>query len=122
MCGSTIAGGWRATRTVPIVFVAVADPVGAGYVDSLARPGGNATGFTNYEFSMGAASIVLLSARDRALEALHECPLRAALRAASLLRSRRPPPLAHLCCRRTSTCDPGHPARSAPVARLLPLP
>src|SRR5262249_60614600 len=69
-----------------------------------------------------ASSIVPLSARDRALEALDQCPLRGALRAASRLRFRRPPPLAHLCCRRTSTCDPGHPARSAPVARLLPLP
>src|SRR5262249_17512869 len=69
-----------------------------------------------------SSSIVLLSARDRALEALDQCPLRAALRAASRLRFRRPPPLAHPCCRRTSTCDPRHPARSAPIARLLPLP
>src|SRR3974390_1034350 len=40
------------TRTVPIVFATVVDPVGAGYVDSLARPGGNITGFTTFEFSM----------------------------------------------------------------------
>jgi len=39
----------HATRTVPIVFVGVTDPVGAGFVESLARPGGNATGFTLFE-------------------------------------------------------------------------
>src|SRR5262249_58796748 len=40
----------QATRTVPIVFVQVTDPVGAGYVESLARPGGNATGFIPFEY------------------------------------------------------------------------
>ena len=44
----------QATRTVPIVFVGVADPVGAGLVDSLARPGGNATGFMQFEYSLSA--------------------------------------------------------------------
>ena len=43
--GSTLGALLQATRTVPIVFPVVADPVGAGFVDSLARPGGNATGF-----------------------------------------------------------------------------
>jgi len=42
----------QATRAVPIVFVLVPDPVGAGFVASLARPGGNATGFLNFEFGM----------------------------------------------------------------------
>jgi putative ABC transport system substrate-binding protein len=42
------------TTTVPIVFVGVVDPVGAGYVRSLARPGGNITGFTNFEYSLSA--------------------------------------------------------------------
>ena len=42
----------RATRTVPIVFAGVADPVGAGYVDSLARPGGNVTGFALFEYGI----------------------------------------------------------------------
>src|SRR5262245_42873700 len=57
---STTAPMLRATRTVPVVFVSVVDPVGAGYVDSLARPGGNVTGFTNFEFSMGAKWLELL--------------------------------------------------------------
>jgi ABC-type uncharacterized transport system substrate-binding protein len=43
----------EATRSVPIVFVIVPDPVGAGYVDRLARPGGNATGFTTFEYDIG---------------------------------------------------------------------
>jgi putative ABC transport system substrate-binding protein len=50
----------QATRTVPIVFVQVSDPVGAGYVASLARPGGNATGFTLFEYGMGGKWLELL--------------------------------------------------------------
>jgi putative ABC transport system substrate-binding protein len=50
----------QVTRTVPIVFAAVADPVGAAFVDSLARPGGNATGFMIYEFSIGGKWLDLL--------------------------------------------------------------
>ena len=50
----------QATRTVPIVFVQVADPVGAGFVDSLARPGGNVTGFMVFEFSLSGKWLELL--------------------------------------------------------------
>src|SRR5215472_1961874 len=50
----------RATRTVPIVFVQMTDPVGAGVVESLARPGGNATGFTNAEYGMSGKWLELL--------------------------------------------------------------
>jgi putative ABC transport system substrate-binding protein len=51
---STVAPLLQATRTVPIVFAGTADPVGAGMVASLARPGGNATGFMQFEFSLSA--------------------------------------------------------------------
>jgi putative ABC transport system substrate-binding protein len=50
----------QATRTIPIVFAVVADPVGAGFVESLARPGGNATGFTVYEYSIAGKWLELL--------------------------------------------------------------
>jgi putative ABC transport system substrate-binding protein len=50
----------QATRTVPIVFAVVIDPVGAGFVDSLARPGGNATGFTVFEYGMSGKWLELL--------------------------------------------------------------
>jgi putative ABC transport system substrate-binding protein len=48
------------TRNIPIVFVLVADPVGAGFVDSLAHPGGNATGFSALEYSSGSKWVELL--------------------------------------------------------------
>ena len=56
----TTAALREATRTLPIVFVAVSDPVGAGYVASLARPGGNVTGFTFVEYGMSGKWLELL--------------------------------------------------------------
>jgi putative tryptophan/tyrosine transport system substrate-binding protein len=50
----------QSTSTIPIVFALVADPVGAGFVESLARPGGNATGFTNFEYAFGGKWLELL--------------------------------------------------------------
>jgi putative tryptophan/tyrosine transport system substrate-binding protein len=50
----------QASRTTPIVFVQVSDPVGAGFVESLARPGGNTTGFTPFEFGISAKWLQLL--------------------------------------------------------------
>src|SRR5262249_7992517 len=50
----------QATRTVPVVFVYVPDPVGAGFVESLARPGGNATGFTGFDFGISAKWLEML--------------------------------------------------------------
>jgi len=50
----------RITRSVPIVFANVIDPVGASYVTSLARPGGNMTGFTAFEYSIGGKWLAVL--------------------------------------------------------------
>jgi putative ABC transport system substrate-binding protein len=56
----TLAALQRATRSVPIVFVGVIDPVGAGFVSSLAKPGGNTTGFIAFEYTIGAKWLELL--------------------------------------------------------------
>jgi ABC-type uncharacterized transport system substrate-binding protein len=58
--GSVVGPLLQVTRTVPIVFTQVTDPVGAGFVDSLARPGGNATGFINFEYGMSVKWLELL--------------------------------------------------------------
>jgi putative tryptophan/tyrosine transport system substrate-binding protein len=57
---STVGPLLQATRTVPIVFPVASDPVGAGLIDSLARPGGNATGFMSEEYSMAGKWLELL--------------------------------------------------------------
>ena len=58
--GAIVGALQQATRTVPIVFVTVIDPVGGGWVASLARPGGNATGFASYDFSLSGKWLELL--------------------------------------------------------------
>ena len=58
--GPTVEQVLQATRTVPIVFVIAADPVGSGFVDSLSRPGGNATGFMQFEYSLAGKWLELL--------------------------------------------------------------
>ena len=63
--GNRMAPLLQATRTVPIVFVLVADPVGAGFVDTLARPSGNATGFLQFEYDLSGKWLELAQA-DRA--------------------------------------------------------
>lgn len=50
----------QATRTIPIVFVQAVDPVGSGYVESMSRPGGNTTGFTQFEYSLSGKWLELL--------------------------------------------------------------
>ncbi len=58
--GECRMGLLQATRTVPIVFAYTADPVGAGFVESLARPGGNATGFLQFEYGLSGKWLELL--------------------------------------------------------------
>jgi putative tryptophan/tyrosine transport system substrate-binding protein len=59
--GGTVVGALqKASRTVPIVFVNVTDPIGRGYVDTLSQPGRNASGFTSFEFGMGGQWLQLL--------------------------------------------------------------
>src|SRR5262249_56109548 len=62
------------TRTVPIVFVQVLDPVSSGFVESLARPGGNVTGFSGYDFGLGVKWLELL--KDVAPNVTKVCVLR----------------------------------------------
>jgi len=58
--GPNMAALQQSTRTIPIVFVSVADPVAAGFVDSLSRPGGNITGFMNTEYGLSGKWLELL--------------------------------------------------------------
>jgi putative tryptophan/tyrosine transport system substrate-binding protein len=57
---ASVAALQRATRSIPIVFANVIDPVGAGFITSMARPGGNTTGFTAFEYSIGGKWLELL--------------------------------------------------------------
>ena len=58
--GAVVGPVLQLTHTIPVVFTQTPDPVGAGFVDSLARPGGNATGFTNSEYSENGKLLELL--------------------------------------------------------------
>src|SRR5262249_44504232 len=83
----------RVSRTVPIVFSGVIDPVGSGLVASLARPGGNATGFVSFEYALAAKWLELLkevAPQTRRVAVLRE-PWASAGRGKSR-RARRPPP------------------------------
>src|SRR5664279_3624661 len=60
VAGAAVLAMQRASRTVPIVFAQAIDPVGAGYVASLARPGGNATGFMQFEFGLAGKWLQML--------------------------------------------------------------
>src|SRR3982074_1083319 len=55
-----VEGLHRATRTIPIVFAGLTDPVGAGFIESLSRPGGNTTGFTAFEYGISTKWVELL--------------------------------------------------------------
>src|SRR5262245_24497834 len=101
----------QASRTVPIVFLLVTDPVSSGYVASLSRPGGSATGFTQWEFSISAKWIELLkevAPSVKRVAALYE-PARPAGSAKSAQ-----------CSRGTLTGDRDQPAERKRCARYRP--
>jgi putative ABC transport system substrate-binding protein len=64
---ATVGPLLQVTRTVPIVFVVVPDPVGSGFIDSLSRPGGNATGFLQFEYSLAGKWLELLKQIEPAM-------------------------------------------------------
>ncbi len=66
----------RTTRTIPIVFMAVSEPVAQGFVASLAHPGGNLTGFTHLEPTLGAKWLDLLKETRRTSRVPHSCSTR----------------------------------------------
>ena len=88
----------EATGSVPVVFVNISDPVGTGFVDSLARPGGNVTGFTNFEYAMGEKWLQTLKeiAPRRDQDGHHRQPEKSQHRALSA--SRSSPPRRHSRC------------------------
>jgi len=71
--GATMPALLQATRTVPIVFTQVMDPVGSGFVTSLAQPGGNIAGFTQFEFSMSGKWVELLKEIAPSIGGLQSC-------------------------------------------------
>jgi putative tryptophan/tyrosine transport system substrate-binding protein len=73
LANSQLAPLSRETRTIPIVFVGVSDPVGPGYVASITHPGGNITGFTLYEPSMGGKWVELLKEMAPTLARVENC-------------------------------------------------
>jgi putative tryptophan/tyrosine transport system substrate-binding protein len=89
--GPSLAALQHVSRTLPIVFVAIVDPVGAGFVDSLARPGGNVTGFMIYEYSLGGKWLELLKqiAPSREWLSFGIPTFRPGLRCLALYRTRR---------------------------------
>jgi hypothetical protein len=97
----------QATSTVPVVFVQISDPVAQGFVRSLSQPGGNFTGFSLYEFSIGGKWVNLLKEAAPASHGLPSCsiPIRRPRRNSSCARSR---PLRHrwACMRSLSPSMP----------------
>jgi putative tryptophan/tyrosine transport system substrate-binding protein len=89
-----VAALQKVTSTVPIVFANVVDPVGAGFVESLSRPGGNTTGFSAFEFSIGGKWLELLkevAPEVRRIAVLRDSAIAAATAQFAAIQAMRPP-------------------------------
>jgi ABC transporter substrate binding protein len=112
---STMAALLQATQTVPIVFANVADPVGAGFVDSLSRPGGNATGFMQFEYSLSGKWLELLkqTAPGVTRAAVLRDPLTSGIGQFAIIQSVAPRSVRSTCAMPERSSAPSRPSRPA---------
>ena len=119
--GSVVGPLLQVTRTLPVVFTQTPDPVAAGFVDSLARPGGNATGFTQVEYGTGAKWIELLkeiAPRVTRAAVLRDPAIPEGIGQFAVIQSVAPSSFGSKCGRSTSAT----PARSSAPSRLSQAP
>jgi ABC transporter substrate binding protein len=115
---SAVAALQQITRTVAIVFTSIVDPVSAGFVYNLARPCGNATGFTLFEYSTSGKWLELLKRSRRASREPQSCGMSLSLPAAdSWAQSSQPPHGWGWNCAQSACGTPARSSRASPISR-----
>ena len=119
---STVGPLLQVTRTVPIVFPVVSDPVAAGFIDTMARPGGNATGFMSIEYSVGGKWLQLLKqVAPNVTRAAVLRDLRKEEGPATLRRSRPSPHRSELRLARSTCAKPARSSAQSEHFRVPPM-